>query len=50
MNMFQLIFNIAMLLAVAWFVVPILLSLVAMFLPFIGVAVAILIIMAIILR
>lgn len=50
MNIFEAVFNLALLLFAAWFILPMVFSLVVMFLPFIGVAIAILVVVAIIFK
>ena len=50
MNIFQLVFNIAIFLAAAWFCLPIILALIGMFLPFIGAAIVILVVLGILFK
>ena len=50
MNIFQVVFNLALLLVAAFMFLPIIFSLVVAFLPFIGAAIAILVVIAIIFK
>lgn len=50
MNIFQSVFNLAIFLVAAWFIVPIVFSLAVAFLPFIGAAIVIFVVIAIIFK
>lgn len=47
MNIFEMIFSLALFLAIAWIVVPLFFSIAVMLLPFIGVAIVIVAVIAI---